>query len=168
MAKTAKSRIFLDTTLAFDDSKQLSQVSDQVLDKSDVWIRRKMSKNLIFWLKMAKNGKNWPFLAKNGQTRIVFKNPLGTFFNLAKMQLWGKFQKNLMCGSPDIASRRHARTHERESIGPSANAERPKINKKSSKVWKKMAKNSLKPYNVNTSNVFLTQKWPKRPKQEFS
>ena len=37
-------RIFLDTTLPFNDSKQLSQVSDQVLDKSDVRIRRKCPK----------------------------------------------------------------------------------------------------------------------------
>ena len=37
-------RIFLDTTLPFNDSKQLSQVSDQVLDKSDVRIRRKYPK----------------------------------------------------------------------------------------------------------------------------
>ena len=46
-----------------------------------------------------------------------------------------------------------------------------KFTKKTSTVWKKMAKNSPKPYNVTTSNVFLTQKWPKRPKrpkQEFS
>ena len=41
-------------------------------------------------------------------------------------------------------------------------------NKKSSTIWKEMAKNSPKPYNVTTSNVFLTQKWPKWPKQEFS
>ena len=44
MAKTAKTRIFLDTTLPFDDSKQLSQVSDQVIDKSDVRIQRKCPK----------------------------------------------------------------------------------------------------------------------------
>ena len=44
IAKTAKTRIFLDTTLPLNDSKQLSQVSDQVLDKSDVWIRRKCPK----------------------------------------------------------------------------------------------------------------------------
>ena len=43
------------------------------------------------------------------------------------MQLSVKFQKNLMRGSPDIASRTNGRTHERESIGPLANAERPKI-----------------------------------------
>ena len=65
-----------------------------------------------------------------GQTIIFFKNPVGTFFSFAKMQLCAKFQKNLMRGSPDIALRTDARkTHERESIGPSANAERPKINK---------------------------------------
>ena len=44
MAKTAKTRIFLDTTLTLYDSKQLSQVSDQVLDKSDVRIQRKCPK----------------------------------------------------------------------------------------------------------------------------
>ena len=44
MAKTAKTRIFPDTTLTFDDSKQLSPVSDQVLDKSDVQFRRKCPK----------------------------------------------------------------------------------------------------------------------------
>ena len=61
-----------------------------------------------------------------GANDNFFKNPLGTFFSLAKMQLCAKFQKNLMRGSPDIASRTDARTHgrtnERESIGPSANA----------------------------------------------
>ena len=36
MAKTAKTRTFPDPTLPFDDSKQLSPVSDQVLDKTDV------------------------------------------------------------------------------------------------------------------------------------
>ena len=41
------------------------------------------------------------------------------------MQLCTK-KKNLMRGSPDIASWTHARTNERESIGPSANAKRPK------------------------------------------
>ena len=44
MAKTAKTRIFPDTTLPLDDKKQLSPVSDQVLDKSDVRIRRKCPK----------------------------------------------------------------------------------------------------------------------------
>ena len=53
MAKTAKTRIFPDTTLPLDDTKQLSPVSDQVLDKSDVRIRRKCP-------------KTW-FLSKNGQ-----------------------------------------------------------------------------------------------------
>ena len=36
LAKTAKIIIFLDTTLPFNDSKQLSQVSGKVLDKSNV------------------------------------------------------------------------------------------------------------------------------------
>ena len=53
MAKTAKTRIFLDTKLPLDDTKQLSPVSGQVLDKSDVRIRRK-------------SAKTW-FLSNNGQ-----------------------------------------------------------------------------------------------------
>ena len=36
MAKTAKIRIFLDTKLPLNDSKQLSKNSGKVLDKSDV------------------------------------------------------------------------------------------------------------------------------------
>ena len=51
--KMAKARIFSDTTLPFDDPKQLSQDSDQVLDKSDVRFRRKCP-------------KTW-FLTENGQ-----------------------------------------------------------------------------------------------------
>ena len=98
-----------------------------------------MSKNLIFWLKMTKNGKIGHFWPKTAERG---------FFSKIRLE--------------------HGRTHERESIGPSANAERPKINKKTSTIWKKMAKNIPKPYNVTTSNVFLTQKWPKQPKQEFS
>ena len=61
-----------------------------------------------------------------GQTRIFFsKIRLEQFFSFAKMQLCAKFQKNLMRGSPDIASRTNERTNgrtnertdERESIG---------------------------------------------------
>ena len=48
MAKTAKTRNFLDITLSFDDSKLMFPVSDQVLDKSDVQFQKKMPENLIF------------------------------------------------------------------------------------------------------------------------
>ena len=48
MAKTAKTRIFPDTTLPFDDPKHLSPDFDQVLDKSDERFQRKCPKNLIF------------------------------------------------------------------------------------------------------------------------
>ena len=82
---------------------------------------------------MAKIGRFWPKTAKQD---FFSKIRLEHFFSLAKMQLWAKFQKNLMRGSPDIASRTDARTDERESIGPSANAERPKIMKIYSGVWK--------------------------------
>ena len=71
-------RIFLDTTLQFDDSKQLSQVSDQVLDKSDVLIRKKCPKP-DFWAKMAKfwtkkGSKNGPdFLSEQKLSLTIFK-----------------------------------------------------------------------------------------------
>ena len=53
LAKTAKIRIFLDTTLPLNYSKQLSPVSGKVLDKSDVWFQRKCPKT---WL-LSENGK---------------------------------------------------------------------------------------------------------------
>ena len=75
MAKTAETSIFLDTTLPFDDSKQLSPVSDQVLDKSDVRIQRKWP-------------KTW-FLSKNGQIldqkRVQKMAPI--FFSEQKLSL---------------------------------------------------------------------------------
>ena len=58
----AKTRIFLDTTLPLNDSKQLSQVSDQVLDKSDVRIRNVQKLDFL-----AKNGQKWQKLAVFGQ-----------------------------------------------------------------------------------------------------
>ena len=42
--QNGQNKNFSDTTLAFDDSNQLSPASDQVLDKSDVQIRRKCPK----------------------------------------------------------------------------------------------------------------------------
>ena len=122
MAKTAKTSIYLDTTLPLNDSKQLSQVSDQVLDKSDVQFRRKWP-------------KTW-FLSENGQ-----------ILDQKRVQKWPRF----FC--------RNKNFH-----WPILNN---KINKKSITVWKQMAKNSPKPYNVITSSVFLTQKCPKPPKQQF-
>ena len=79
---------------------------------------------------MAQNFQNLAIFGQNLENENFFKNTLGTFFSLTKMQLWAKFQKNLMRGSPDIASRTDGRTNgrtdERESIGPLANAKRPK------------------------------------------
>ena len=87
---------------------------------------------------MAKIGRFWPKTAKR---EFFSKIRLEHFFSLVKMQLCAKFKKNLMCGSPDIASRTNgrtnARTHERESIGPSANAERPKKNPQKCQFWRK-------------------------------
>ena len=82
---------------------------------------------------MAKIGHFWP---KSRKREFFSKIRLEHFFSLAKMQLWEKFQKNLMRGSPDIALRTDGRTNERESIGPSANAERPKIRRIHSGIWK--------------------------------
>ena len=75
----------------------------------------------------AKKGVFWAKTPLGGKREFFSKIRLEHFFSLAKMQLCTKFQKNLMRGSPDIALRTHGRTNERESIGPSANAERPKM-----------------------------------------
>ena len=64
MVKTAKTRKVLDTAMSLNDLKQLPQVSDQVLDKFDVRIRRKCPNTLIF---LAKNGQKWQKLAIFGQ-----------------------------------------------------------------------------------------------------
>ena len=61
MAKTAKIRIFPDTKLPFDDSKQFSPVSDQVLDKSDEQFRKNVRKRDF----QAKKAKFW---TKKGST----------------------------------------------------------------------------------------------------
>ena len=68
----------------------------------------------------AKKGGFWAETPPGGRTIFFSKIRLEHFFSSAKMQLCAKFQKNLMCGSPDIASRTHARTdartHERARI----------------------------------------------------
>ena len=86
----------------------------------DIGSKGHFSAKRFFWANPPSGG---------GKREFFSEIRLEHFFSLAKMQLCAKFQKNLTCGSPDIASRTHARTHgrtnERESIGPSANAERP-------------------------------------------
>ena len=96
-----------------------------------IWcaVSKKMSKNLIFLLKMPKMAKVGLFWPKSWKREFFSKTRLEHFFSLAKMQLCAMFQKNLMRESQDIASRTDTRTHERQSIGPSANAERPINNK---------------------------------------
>ena len=51
-----------------------------------------------------------------GKREFFSKIRLEHFFSPAMMQFCTKFQKNLMRGSPDIALRTHARTHERARI----------------------------------------------------
>ena len=88
MSKTANTQIFPDTTLQFDDSNQLSQVSGQVLDKSDVWFWRKGPKTWFLrendqildqkrvqkWPRFFVLNKNfhWPFL--NNKLTLNNKN----------------------------------------------------------------------------------------------
>ena len=122
----AKTRIFLDTTLPLNDSEQLSQVSDQALDKSDVKIQRKCPKTWFF----AKNGQKWLKLVIFGQiskTRVISKIPLEHLLDSSRCSFVQKIIK-IWCADLQISRRERtdARTHERESIGPSANAERPK------------------------------------------
>ena len=88
---------------------------------------KKMSKNLIFGLKMAKYGKNWPFLAKILKREFFSKIRLEHFLASSRCNFVPSFRK-IWCADLQISrhARTHARTHERESIGPLANAERPK------------------------------------------
>ena len=124
MAKTAKTRIFLDTTLPLNDSKQLSQVTDQVLETN---LMCKFEENIQkpdFW---AKNGQTWQKLAVFGQN---LENE-----NFFQKSAWNIFQSRQDATLGKVSEKSdarifryrvtHARTHEHESIGPSANAERP-------------------------------------------
>ena len=119
MAKTAKTRIFLDTTLPLNDSKQLSQVSDQVLDKSDVRIRRKCPNVHDF---LAKNGQKWLKLAIFGQNlenENFFQKPAwNIFLDSSRCSFVQKIIK-IWCADLQIwcDARTDARTQERESIG---------------------------------------------------
>ena len=69
LTQNGLNKIFPDPTLSLKSSKQLFPVSDQVLDKSDVLIRKNVQKP--------------EFLAKNDKIdhkkREFFQNPLGTF-----------------------------------------------------------------------------------------
>ena len=64
----------------------------------------------------AKKGFFGPKPPLGGEREFFSKIRLEHFFSSAKMQLCAKFQKNLMRGSPDIALRTDARTHERARI----------------------------------------------------
>ena len=71
-------------------------------------------------------------MAKIGRFRKIFsKIRLEHFFSSAKMQLCAKFQKNLMRGSPDIASR----TNERTSANPQVLRLMPRDQK--GQIWTK-------------------------------
>ena len=50
----------------------------------------------------AKKGGFWVKNPMGGKREFFSKIRLEYFFSLAKMQLWAKFQKNLMRGSPDM------------------------------------------------------------------
>ena len=71
-----------------------------------------------FWAKNGQKRQKLAIFGQNLETRIFSKIRLEHFFSLAKMQLCAKFQKNLMRGSPDIASRTNERTDERTSVNP--------------------------------------------------
>ena len=151
MAKTAKTRVFPDTTLPFNDSKQLSPVSDQALDISDVRFRRKC---LITW-----------FLRENGQ--ILHQKRVEE--NARKPDLWAKIAKFwTKKGSKMVPTFCQNKNFHWSFLNNKLSLNNKKKQWNHQRFWKKMAKNSPKPSNVTTSNVFLSPKWPKRPKQEFS
>ena len=100
-------------------------------------VLKKKLKTLIFWPKMARNGEKGPKTAKR---EFFQKSAWNIFLSFIKIQLCAKNHKNLMRGFLDMVwhthRRTHGRTHERESIGLLAKAERPKIKKIHSSVWK--------------------------------
>ena len=69
---------FPDTTLPLDDTKQLSPVSDQVLDKSGVWFRRKCPKT---WF-LSKNGQILDQKRSKNVQKIFLSQPKFTFLVL--------------------------------------------------------------------------------------
>ena len=148
-------------------------------------LRRSYEQILRNWLKrwfLAENGHFLPKWVKNGQTGFLGKIQKCHFRRIRKPQLSAKNQKIPMNGFWDLSrtdkrtdERTNERTPERESIGRSANAERPinsvhitKLDHTTSIYWMEYAKNLRKHHFVTTRNVFLTQKGPKRPKRDFS
>ena len=100
------------------------------LDKSDVQIRRKCPKP-DFW---AKTGQIWQKLAVFGQNlenENFFQKSAWDIFLVSPRCNFGQSFRKIWCADLQISrrGRTNGRTHERESIGPSANAERPKSSK---------------------------------------
>ena len=60
---------------------------------------------------LAKKAIIWQFLAKNGRFFNFFKNPLGTFFYIAKALTNWKVSEKLMNGYLDNACRTYIRTY---------------------------------------------------------
>ena len=95
MTKTAKTRIFPVTAMPLDDSKQLSTVSDQVLDKSDVWFRRKCPKTLF----ISKNGQILDQKgSKNGPNFIVRTTRHSMIGSPERVQFQRNFKKTVSFG----------------------------------------------------------------------
>ena len=99
-----------------------------------------------FWVKPSW-GANENFFSK-----IRLEN----FFRFIKMQLCAKNHQNLMRGFLDMPSRTTGRTRQREYLGPSANAEKPKY-LKTFKKW----------LSQGGFLTFLGQKWPPGGDQNF-
>ena len=135
--QNGQKRNFHDTTLPFNDSKQLSPVSDQVLDKSDVRIRRKCAKTWFF-------GQKWqklPVFGQNLENENFFQKSAWNIFLVLPRCNFGQSFRKIWCADLQISRRARTdgrtdgRTDERESIGPSANAERPKKGKKMAPIF---------------------------------
>ena len=99
----------------------------------------------------AKNGQKWQKLAIFGQNleneNFFQKSAWNIFLVSPRCNFRQSFRK-IWCADLQISrhARTNARTDERESIGPSANAERPKISKKHQRFerkWPKTAQNHI-------------------------
>ena len=74
----------------------------------------------------AKKGVFWAKIPPGGQTRIFFKNPLGTLSRQDATLCQVSEKSDARISRYRVAdARTDGRTDERESIGPSANAETP-------------------------------------------
>ena len=89
----------------------------------------------------AKKGVFWVKNPLGGKREFFSKIRLEHFFSIIKIQLCAKNHQNLMRGFLDMASRTHARTHERDSFSSHRLLPRDQQARNAVVSWVKMAQN---------------------------